>query len=866
MRQGGWITVATMVGLVVLVAVVTASAASMGTAFTYQGRLEVGQAPANGSFDFEFRLYDAVTAGSQHGPTVTASAVVVADGWVTVELDFGAVFSGDERWLEIAVRSSGSGSYVTLSPRRELTATPNALWAVGAEHAFSADEATTAQQLGGHPAGDFLDTSSSLQIKEGRLVVGAASGSGLEYGFEAYGSFGGGRFKDSNGSGVAILAHDDTGVLAEGDLRGGYFENGTNASNASIAVNGRGIEAEGTEMGGFFSDSDSSGVAQIAVGGYGIYATGNLAGGVFEDPNDASVGRIGYGSVGVWAEGSSIGGFFQDGDNSSEAYVGWGSIGVGGYGDTAGGYFENWSNGNYAWLCPENAAISGLGSEVGAVFGHLGGGGGTTLATSDFGVAGQGGLIAGGQFSNADFTSVAYLGEADLGVDAYGTTAGGYFYDSDDSGYAYVGNGDYGVAGYGDTAGGFFQDLSNGNQSFVAVGTYKIMGSGTVSFVQNHPWDDSKVVVYHAPEASEVAVYTRGSGRLEDGRAVISLDRTFALVANPDLGLTAHLTAHGELVELAVESVSTGELVVIGPPGSSADFDYMVWALRIGFEESAPVQLKDREAYIPSMDDHRALYEAEPSLRSYNAFERFAASERELEGLPKNVALDLGRAEALKAAIHEFDPATDRLPDAKRPHNPDLGGSPDEIVEKLKIGATRAAKVRAANGGADGWSDDVDSGRDLDAVTLLDGDGNLDAPTFRAERSQAAVELPAVGGIAPGDVLAIDPDTGLLVPAASSGDLRVVGIAADDPGIVLGAGAGAGADPVRAHVVLSGLASCRVDAGYGAVLPGDLLIASPTPGHAMRAGGEPMPGSVVAKAMQPLTEGQGTIRVLVWLR
>jgi hypothetical protein len=49
------------------------------------------------------------------------------------------------------------------------------------------------------------------------------------------------------------------------------------------------------------------------------------------------------------------------------------------------------------------------------------------------------------------------------------------------------------------------------------------------------------------------------------------------------------------------------------------------------------------------------------------------------------------------------------------------------------------------------------------------------------------------------------------------------------------------------------------------VYPGDLLVASPTPGHAMR-GDAPLPGTVIGKALEELTSGSAAISVLVMLR
>jgi hypothetical protein len=45
--------------------------APVGPGFTYQGQLKVSGAPANGQFDFVFKLYDASAAGVQVGSTIT---------------------------------------------------------------------------------------------------------------------------------------------------------------------------------------------------------------------------------------------------------------------------------------------------------------------------------------------------------------------------------------------------------------------------------------------------------------------------------------------------------------------------------------------------------------------------------------------------------------------------------------------------------------------------------------------------------------------------------------------------------------------------------------------------------------------------
>ena len=106
-------------------------AAPMGTAWTYQGRLIDANNVADGEYDFQFKLYDAKTAGVQQASTFDVNDLDVIDGYFTVELDFGSdVFNGDARWLEIGVRLGqfeGPGGYTTLDPRQEITPAPYAL-------------------------------------------------------------------------------------------------------------------------------------------------------------------------------------------------------------------------------------------------------------------------------------------------------------------------------------------------------------------------------------------------------------------------------------------------------------------------------------------------------------------------------------------------------------------------------------------------------------------------------------------------------------------------------------------------------------------------------------------------------------------
>jgi hypothetical protein len=66
-----------------------------------------------------FKLFTALTGGSQVGSTITQN-VNVQNGLFTVELNFGAVWDGSDRYLEISVDGN------TLSPRVKINPTPYA--------------------------------------------------------------------------------------------------------------------------------------------------------------------------------------------------------------------------------------------------------------------------------------------------------------------------------------------------------------------------------------------------------------------------------------------------------------------------------------------------------------------------------------------------------------------------------------------------------------------------------------------------------------------------------------------------------------------------------------------------------------------
>ncbi len=146
--------------------------------FTYQGRFTDGGTAANGTYDMQFKLFDG--AGNQIASTITNGAVPVSSGVFAVQLDFGAAaFPGADRFLEIAIRSAGSGeAYTVLAPRQQLTSAVYAIRAgstTTADTATNATTATNAAQLGGVAASQYVLTNDSRLTDDRTPAPGSAN-------------------------------------------------------------------------------------------------------------------------------------------------------------------------------------------------------------------------------------------------------------------------------------------------------------------------------------------------------------------------------------------------------------------------------------------------------------------------------------------------------------------------------------------------------------------------------------------------------------------------------------------------------------------------------------------------------------------
>lgn len=155
--------------------------AQSGTAFTYQGRLEEADVPANGVYEMQFRLYSALAGGTLYA-TATVNSVGVSDGIFTTEVDFGPEFVGGTYYLDIAVRQSGE-PYTVLSPRQKITPSPGAQYAqmtaiagINSVNAASViNDSIGADDIGSNGVGTTEVNASQVQLRvSGTCPAGSA--------------------------------------------------------------------------------------------------------------------------------------------------------------------------------------------------------------------------------------------------------------------------------------------------------------------------------------------------------------------------------------------------------------------------------------------------------------------------------------------------------------------------------------------------------------------------------------------------------------------------------------------------------------------------------------------------------------------
>jgi hypothetical protein len=241
---------------------------AQGTAFTYQGRLDDAGNPASGSYDLSFSAWNAASGAAQVGNTVTNSATAVSNGLFTVTLDFGyGIFTGEPRWLEIGVRTNGTGAFTILKPRQAIAPSPYALYT---------PHAGTAGAFSGILGGDVVGAQGVTVVTSVGSYPAAAVASGAA-------------------AANAATSANVPGTIVKRDGAGGFS---ANVVTASFSGNGGGL----TNLPGIGWEV-VTGTLQLAVPNRAYLASNAAARVTFTLPASAAAGdvvRVGGAGAGGW--------------------------------------------------------------------------------------------------------------------------------------------------------------------------------------------------------------------------------------------------------------------------------------------------------------------------------------------------------------------------------------------------------------------------------------------------------------------------------------------------------------------------------------------------------------------------------------
>jgi hypothetical protein len=125
-----------------------------------------------------------------------------------------------------------------------------------------------------------------------------------------------------------------------------------------------------------------------------------------------------------------------------------------------------------------------------------------------------------------------------------------------------------------------------------------------------------------------------------------------------------------------------------------------------------------------------------------------------------------------------------------------------------------------------------------------------------------------------GDVVSLDPEADVIVPASAANCSRVIGVVSTEPGVVLNSQINRVDPPSDGRtgfpIALTGCVPCKVTNEGGPIRRGDLLTAASRPGYAMRAApigteGVYRAGTVIGKALGAHSAGEGVIEIFVML-
>jgi hypothetical protein len=243
--------------------------AAITTKFTHQGQIKRNGVLYNGTCNMRFTLWDAGTAGAQLATYTPPTQIPVSDGVFTVEVDFGASFTGQTRWLQAEAKCADDADYTNL-PRVALNAVPYAMSLVpGAVISTTGALGLTVRAPNGNPL----------------VAYGGANGYAAIYGSDTSATGGFGVYGISNkGTGLWGTSTAGAGVVGKSTSWIGVY--GESASQTAIwgkSTSAVGVYGTSSTYAGVWGESDSDegvrGVSHNASHG-GVVGINDAVGGI----------------------------------------------------------------------------------------------------------------------------------------------------------------------------------------------------------------------------------------------------------------------------------------------------------------------------------------------------------------------------------------------------------------------------------------------------------------------------------------------------------------------------------------------------------------------------------------------------------